>query len=227
MAQHTYAYQSWKPETMARAVGRDLSVSAKDSVEICRHLRNKNITDAKGMLNAAIEMRKPIRLNRFNKKVAHKKAIGPGRYLCSTARAILGVIENLEANAQQKGLSTANLVVVHACAHQASRPFRASRHRGRRMKRTHVEIVCEEKAGKKEQGRAGKAAKAGRKTEKQKVQKSTKPQSTPGTSPAAQSTPAKGKQEKPQPKGEEFPKENTQDRKEQPERALPAKEASQ
>ncbi len=227
MAQHTYAYQSWKPETMARAVGRDLSVSTKDSVEICSHLCSKNLADAKAMLSAATEMRKPIKLNRFNKKVAHKTAIGPGRYLCSAARAILGVIENLEANAQQKGLSTTNLVVIHACAHQASRPFHASRHRGRRMKRTHVEIVCEEKTAKKGEkkgdGRLNKAEKPGRKAANQDEQTSKKPQ-------AASSAPAEGKTGSPK-KGissqGNIKEGKAQEENERPKQATPAREAGQ
>ncbi len=182
MAQHTYAYQSWKPETMARAVGRDLSISTKDSVEICLQLHKKSLANAKSMLTDAIAMRKAIPLRRFNKKVPHRKVIGPGRYLCSAARAILRVIENLEANAQQKGLSTADLMVVHACAHKASWPFRASRHRGRQMKRTHVEIVCEEKAAKKPEGRADRTAKVTQEEKAPAVERAKKPQGTSSTS---------------------------------------------
>lgn len=151
---------------MARALGRDLGVSTKESIEICRHIKDKNIVDAKKMLSAAVELKRPIALSRFNQKVAHKPGMGPGRYLCSTAKSILSVLENLETNAQQKGLSTANLVIVHACAHQAARPFHASRKRGRRMKRTHVEIVCEEKAVERKKTVAKKAAKPAKPAEK-------------------------------------------------------------
>lgn len=156
---HNYAHQAWNPQSMARASGRDLGVSTKESIEICRHIKNKNITDAKRMLNDAVSLRRPIKLFRFNQKVAHKPGMGPGRYLCSTAKSILSVLENLEANAQQKGLSSSNLVIVHACAHQAARPFHAGRKRGRRMKRTHIEIVCEEKAVERKEKVAKKAKK--------------------------------------------------------------------
>lgn len=189
MAQHTYAYSLWKPETMARAAGRDLSISTKDSVEICLQLRKKNLVHAKRMLNDAIAMRKPIRLNRFNKKVAHRTAIGPGRYLCNAAQAILRVIDNLEANAQQKGLSTADLIVVHARAQKSSWPFRASRHRGRQMKRTHVEIICEEQAARKVERRASKTAAS--------VQKANAPMDQQSKKQSTLAVPAHQKQRQP------------------------------
>ena len=73
-----------------------------------------------------------------------------GKYPISAAAAILYLIENAEANAQQKGLNTGNLVLVHLCAQKATTPNHFGRFRGRKMKRSHVEIVVAEKAAAKE-----------------------------------------------------------------------------
>lgn len=191
---HTYAHQAWNPQNMARALGRDLTVSTKESIEVCRHIKDKNIVDAKKMLNDAIELKRPIELVRFKHKVAHKPGMGAGRYLCNTAKSILSVIENLEANAQQKGLSTANLVIIHACAHQASRPFHASRQRGRRTKRTHVELVCEEKAAeKKEKDVKNAAKKTAKPTEKKEASKTEARPVEPNTKSASAKAPPEPK----------------------------------
>ncbi len=64
---------------------------------------------------------------------------------------MLKLLDAAEANAQFKGLNTSLLHIAHLCAHRAGAPVHPGR-RGRTMKRTHVEVVVEEKPeAKKEQ----------------------------------------------------------------------------
>ncbi|MBI4150418.1 50S ribosomal protein L22 [Candidatus Woesearchaeota archaeon] len=151
MARYNYAFQSFDPEHMARAVGRDLGISPKHSIELCRFLKNKNVQKAKTILNDVIAKKQAVPSKIFTGGASHRKGkMAGGRYPVTAASALLSIIENAEANAQQKGLNTANLVVMHLCAQRASRPFHAGRFRGRKMKRSHIEVVVAEQQQKKE-----------------------------------------------------------------------------
>ncbi|MBU0757257.1 MAG: 50S ribosomal protein L22 [Nanoarchaeota archaeon] len=131
-------------ENCAYAVGRSLGISTKKSVEVCNLIRGTTTEKAKNMLNKVILMQMPVPYTRFNKDTGHKKGIGPGRYPIKTVKEILKIIESAEGNAQNKGLSTHNLKIVHISAHSASRPWHQGRQRRRKMKRASIEVVVKE-----------------------------------------------------------------------------------
>ena len=143
-----YAFSTYNKELMARAVGRDLSISKKQSVEICKWLRHKPLLKAKKMLEEVIAMKQAVPMTRFNWNVGHRPGIGPGRYPKKSAAAILGILKSAEANAQTKGLNTGNLHIVHINAQKATTPIHYGRQRGTKMKRTHIELVLQEMAQK-------------------------------------------------------------------------------
>lgn len=132
-------------------MGKDLSISTKHSVEICRFIKKKKLSKAKELLNNVLKMKMAVPYRRYTWDLAHKKSTsGPGRYPIKAVKEILGLIEAVEANAQFKGMNTGNLVIEHICAHQASRPWHFGRQRRRKMKRTHIEIIAKEEAKKQE-----------------------------------------------------------------------------
>lgn len=167
MARHNYAYQQYNAEHMARAVGRDLSISTKHSIEICRFLRNRSVQKAKYILREVISKKQAVPAKIFRGGASHRPGkIAGGRYPINAASAILSVIENAEANAQQKGLNTANLVLVHFCAQKAAEPYHPGRFRGRKMKRSHVEVVLGEQAQKAEEKKPSRSKNKKETTEK-------------------------------------------------------------
>ena len=129
---------------MSRAIGMVLPVSFKQSVEICGFIKNKNVNEVKKFLQSVIEKKKAIPFKRYNWDLGHKKKIGPARYPENTSKEIIKLIENVEANAQFKGLNTSNLVIRHISAHKAGKALHFGRKSRRRMKRTNIEIVVEE-----------------------------------------------------------------------------------
>lgn len=150
-----YAFQGYEPELMARAIGKDLSISTKQAIEICNYLRYKDLQRAKTILNEAIAKKHPIPFKRFTNGVGHRKGnLGAGRFPVKACTAILQLVESAEINAQNKGLHTGELMLKHLCAHQASRPMHYGRKRGE-MKRTHVEVVLQEKPKKGEKKEKG------------------------------------------------------------------------
>ncbi len=161
----------YRKEHMARGMGRSLPISSKKSIEICKYVRNKTVEKAKNMLEEVITMKKAVPHTRFNKDTGHKKGIGPGRYPIKACTEILKLIKSVEANAQFKGLNTKNLVITTICANRAEGQWHFGRQRRQRMKRTHIEVVMEEKAIKKKQKKTTKE-----KTEKTEVKKETNPE---------------------------------------------------
>jgi large subunit ribosomal protein L22 len=142
MAKHKYSFP--ENENHARAVGRDLGISTKISVEICGFLRGKPLGRAKKELKQVIEKKLAVPYKRYNKDTPHRTKLGPGRFPGKASSAILNVLEGVTSNAQSKGLSTGKLGILHICAHKAHSPMKGGRNRGRQMKRTHIEVVVAE-----------------------------------------------------------------------------------
>ena len=161
-----YSAKGYDKENMARAIGRSLPISFKQSIEICNFIRNKNVNYAKDTLNKVASGSQAMPLRQFNKGVGHKKNIAAGRYPKKASIEILNLINNVEANAQFKGLNTANLVITHINANKASKVMHSGRKRSRRAKRTNVEIVVQENAAKESVKKEVKEAKASKEEKK-------------------------------------------------------------
>lgn len=142
---YKYTKKDYNKENMARVAGRSLPISTKFSIEICNFIRNKNTSEAKKILRDVVDGKRAVPFKIFKKDLSHKRKIGPGRYPKKPAEEIFKLIESAEANAQFKGLNTSDLCITHINAHLASRPWRYGRQRRRKAKRTHIEIVVEEK----------------------------------------------------------------------------------
>ncbi len=131
-------------ETMARAQGIALPVSFKQSVEVCRFIKNRRYKDALRLLEGVKEMKTPVPYKTFNRGgTGHRKGIGPGRYPQKASTYVITILRSAYANASQKGLDTENLVVKAAVAKQGPKTFHYGRKRGTKAKRTHIEIVVE------------------------------------------------------------------------------------
>nr|AJS12433.1 50S ribosomal protein L22P [uncultured archaeon] len=143
-----YSFKGYDKEHMARVIGRSLPISFKQSVEICNLIRNKELKHIKDVLKRVAERRQAVPFRRFRHNIGHKTKIGVGRYPGKASKEILKLISSAEANAQFKGLNTANLVVNSIIANKASKVMRIGSKRSRRAKRTNIEIVVQEKAAK-------------------------------------------------------------------------------
>lgn len=133
-------------ESCVKASGQSLPISLKHSVEICNFVRGKSVEKALKDLEQISLMKIPLAFKKFKHKVGHRKGnIAAGRYPIKAIGYILNLIKSAENNAIFKGMNSKNLTITHMCSHKASRSYHYSRHRGRLMKRTHVEIILTEK----------------------------------------------------------------------------------
>lgn len=145
MAEYKYAFQKFNKELMSRAVGRDLGISSKQSIEICKYLRHRKLQQAKKTLERVIKKEQAIPFTRFTNGLGHRPGkMSSGRYPFKASTAILKLLESVEANAQTKGLNTGELEIVHLSAQRAAMPMHSGRHHGTQFKRTHIEIVVQE-----------------------------------------------------------------------------------
>ena len=167
----------YNKENMARTIGKSLPISFKQSVEICNFIRNKNVNYVKKVLSEVINQKLAIPFKRFNWDMGHKKGMAAGRYPKKASTEILNLINHVEANAQFKGLNTANLVVTHIIANKASKAMHFGRKRSREFKKTNIEIVVYEKATTK---KPEKIKKDNKKSEQEKTIKQNKKLSEKG-----------------------------------------------
>lgn len=132
-------------ENMARAMGKHLDLSTKDAIEIANFLRGKSTEKAKAILNRVFEYTQAIPYKRFTNGLGHRpgKGIAAGRYPQKASKHFLDLIEQAEANAQSKGLSS-DLMIIHLAAQKGPTTWHYGRQRRRQAKRTHLEIVVQE-----------------------------------------------------------------------------------
>jgi len=140
------------PEKTAKASGREVRVSHKHAREICKTIKGMMLTQAKQYLRDVTAKKKPVPFTRFKKKAGHRHGLEKtyaGRYPVKAAKQILKILEGAEANAENKGLDTERLRVMHASAYPGMKVKRyMQRARGRATPRfqilSHVEIALEE-----------------------------------------------------------------------------------
>ena len=132
-------------EKHAKVDCRNLNVSTKMSIEICNSLRGMNIEDAKLLLNDIMEQKRALPVRRFNFDLGHKKGgIGPGSYPKNASAVFLKLLKSLQANANNKGMNTKNLVVVFSKANKGEQMWRSGSKGRMKRKNTHIELRAKE-----------------------------------------------------------------------------------
>lgn len=146
-----YAFQGFDPSVHVRASAREVKISHKHAREIARSLRGMKIDEARGFLGAVVRRERAVPFRRFKTQVGHRSDSGvmAGRYPAKAATEIARLLENLESNAEVKGLDGGRLRIVGAAAHKGVSVKRfIPRARGQATPRndvmTHVEIVARE-----------------------------------------------------------------------------------
>jgi large subunit ribosomal protein L22 len=140
------------PEKTVKASGREIRVSHKHSREICHTVKGMMLTKAKGYLRDVIDKQKAVPFKRYCKKAGHRRGLVnsfAGRYPIKASARVLKVLENAEANAENKGLDVDKLRIIHAAAYRGMKIKRFTpRAHGRASPKfetlTHIEIVLGE-----------------------------------------------------------------------------------
>jgi large subunit ribosomal protein L22 len=147
-----YSITELDPEKTAKVAGRELRISPKHAVEVCRTIKGMKLDKAKNFLEQVIAKKTPVPFRRYHKKVAHRhgaQKFSTGRYPMKAAEHILKLLQGAEANAELKGLDTESLRIIHASAYSGMKLRNyVERAQGRSTPKyeylTHVELVLEQ-----------------------------------------------------------------------------------
>lgn len=102
-------------------MGRELRISKKDSVELCRHIKGMPLDEAQTTLRAIANGETPVPLKKHNSGVGHRSGIDgwdAGRFPKKASEAIYDVLYNAESNAENQGYDPGEMVVEHIAAHK-------------------------------------------------------------------------------------------------------------
>ncbi len=138
------------PETTAKAYGKELQISPKESVEICREIRNQDVDDAVDYLEKVIKGEQAVPYKKHKKQIAHNKGVGSGGYPKKAAEHIKNLLEECKANAENKGLDSDNMKIITIAAHEGSpikgfQPRAMGRSSPHNTTTTNVEVILQEK----------------------------------------------------------------------------------
>ena len=157
---YSVAEEQLDPEKTVKASAREIRVSHKSAREICRTIRGMMLTQAKRYLRDVVAKKKPVPYRRFTKKLGHRHGLHKafaGRYPVKAASYILKLLEGAEANAENKGLDTDKLRIIHVAASQGMKMKRFKpRAQGRAT--PNFEILCHVEVALEEQAEKGEAA---------------------------------------------------------------------
>lgn len=146
-----YAFQDYDPSVHVRASLREVKMSHKHAREIARAIRGMGLEAARDFLAAVASGERAVPFRRFKNQVGHRSDTGvmSGRYPGKAAGEVSKLLDNLEHNADVKGLDPARLRIVGIAAHKGVSVKRfIPRAHGRATPRndvmTHVEVVARE-----------------------------------------------------------------------------------
>ncbi len=151
----TYSVKGLEEEKCAKAMVWNAPISYKKIVELARLLKGMKLDEAKSFLERVAKKAEPVPVRRYSGKQAHHRGLADkykwpaGRYPVKAAKILLKLLENLENNAEVKGLDTEKLRIVHIAVHKGLTlkrwmPRAFGRATPKFRKRSHIEIVAME-----------------------------------------------------------------------------------
>ena len=151
MGRFDYAFQNYDTTKHVRASLREKDISHKHAREIAVSIKGLTIEKARDYLQAVINKERAIAFARYNNQVGHRSDPGmmAGRYPQKSAKEFIKVLDNLESNAEYKGMDLDRLKIINATVHKGVLVKRFTpRAMGRATPKnnvlTHVELVAQE-----------------------------------------------------------------------------------
>lgn len=153
MPHYSYAFQNFDKARHVRAAVREKSISHKHSREIALAVSGKSIEKAREFLENVVAKKEAVPYRRYHNEVAHRSNIrdgfSAGRFPQKAAKEFLKLLDNLESNAEYKGMDLDRLRIVSAVVHKGTK---LKRFQPRAMGRSspkydtlvHLELVAQE-----------------------------------------------------------------------------------
>lgn len=151
MGKFGYSFQNYDNTRHVRASIREKGMSHKHAREIAVAIKGLSIEKARDYLQAVVNKERAIPFRRYKEQVGHKSDPGvmSGRYPQKAATEFIKLLDNLESNAEYKGMDLDRLKLVNATIHKGVVVKRfIPRAMGRATPKnnvlTHVELVAQE-----------------------------------------------------------------------------------
>jgi large subunit ribosomal protein L22 len=151
MSRFSYAFQNYDATRHVRSSLREKDISHKHAREVAVAIKGLTIEKARDYLLAVVSKERAVAFRRFKNQVGHKADPGmmSGRYPQKTAKEFIKVLDNLESNAEYKGMDLDRLKIINATVHKGVTVKRfIPRAMGRATPKnnvlTHVELVAQE-----------------------------------------------------------------------------------
>ncbi len=151
MGRFKYAFQNYDATRHVRASLREKDISHKHAREVAVAVKGLSIEKARDFLQAVINKERAVAFRRFKNQVGHKSDPGmmSGRYPQKTAKEFIKVLDNLESNAEYKGMDLDRLKIINATVHKGViikrfTPRAMGRATAKNDVLTHVELVAQE-----------------------------------------------------------------------------------
>ena len=151
MGRYDYAFQNYDSTRHVRASMREKKVSHKHTREIAVAIKGLTIEKARDYLQSVLTHKRSIPFKRFKNQVGHRTDPGvmSGRYPEKAVTEVLKLLDNLESNAEYKGMDLDRLKIINATAQkgviiQRIMPRAQGRATANNNGLTHLEIVAQE-----------------------------------------------------------------------------------
>ena len=151
MGKYSYAFQNYDSTKHVRASMRENKISHKHAREIAHAIKGLTIEKARDYLQSVIEHKRCIPFGRYNNQVGHRSDPGvmSGRYPEKAATEVLKLLDNLESNAEYKGMDLDRLKIINATMQKGVSikrfiPRAQGRATAKNDTMTHMEIVAQE-----------------------------------------------------------------------------------
>lgn len=153
MPKYSYSFQNFDKSRNVRASLREKDISHKHAREIAVAIKGMSIEKAREFLENVVARNIAVPYRRYNNEVAHRSNIQDGffagRYPQKAAREFIRLLDNLESNAEYKGMDLDRLRIASAAVHKGTKLKRFQpRAMGRSSPRfntlVHVELVARE-----------------------------------------------------------------------------------
>ena len=151
MTRFDYAFQNYDATKHVRSSVREKDMSHKHAREVAVAIKGLSIERARDYLQSVINKQRAVPFGRYKNQVGHRSDPGmmSGRYPQKTAKEFIKVLDNLESNAEYKGMDLDRLKIINATVHKGVVVKRfIPRAMGRATPKnnvlTHVELVAQE-----------------------------------------------------------------------------------
>ncbi|MCH8975754.1 MAG: 50S ribosomal protein L22 [Thaumarchaeota archaeon] len=151
MGRFNYAFQNYDTTRHVRAAVREKQISHKHAREIAVQIKGLSIEKARDYLQSVMNKQRAVPFRRYKNQVGHRSDPGvmSGRYPEKSATEFIKLLDNLESNAEYKGMDLDRLKIVNATVHKGVLikrfiPRAFGRASPKNNVLTHIELVAQE-----------------------------------------------------------------------------------